>query len=81
MADQENCTRVTRLMAKKRAAEEATAADQNKKQRVVLGEIQNVLSSQNVGLRSVTRTLEIKDSRRGCIAYHISHLFTLFIQG
>ncbi|GFP83925.1 putative cyclin-a3-1 [Phtheirospermum japonicum] len=50
MADQENCMRVTRLTARKRAAEEAIAAQQNKKKRVVLGEIQNILSSQNVGL-------------------------------
>ncbi|KAK6116268.1 hypothetical protein DH2020_049990 [Rehmannia glutinosa] len=50
MADQENCVRLTRLAAKKRAAEEAMASEQNKKKRVVLGEIQNVLSSQNVGL-------------------------------
>ncbi|KAL0366253.1 UNVERIFIED_CONTAM: Cyclin-A3-2 [Sesamum radiatum] len=50
MADQENCTRVTRLAAKKRAAEEAMAAKQSKKKRVVLGEIQNVVSSQDVGL-------------------------------
>ncbi|KAI3465298.1 hypothetical protein Pfo_021961 [Paulownia fortunei] len=53
MADQENCMRVTRLAAKKRAAEEAMQQlhpQQNKKKRVVLGEIQNVLSSQNLGL-------------------------------
>ncbi|KAL0392095.1 UNVERIFIED_CONTAM: G2/mitotic-specific cyclin C13-1 [Sesamum radiatum] len=50
MADQENCMRVTRLAAKKRAAEEAVAAEQSKKKRVVLGEIQNVVSSQDVSL-------------------------------
>ncbi|GER29939.1 cyclin A-like protein [Striga asiatica] len=48
MANQENCVRVTRLAAKKRAAQEATAGEKSKKQRVVLGDIQNVLSSQNV---------------------------------
>ncbi|KAL8494524.1 hypothetical protein ACS0TY_025365 [Phlomoides rotata] len=42
MATQGNCMRLTRLAAKKRAAEEAT--NQNiKRKRVVLGEIQNVL--------------------------------------
>ncbi|CAA0840690.1 Putative cyclin-A3-1 [Striga hermonthica] len=46
MANQENCGRVTRLAAKKRAAQEAAAGEQNKKQRVVLGDIQNILSSQ-----------------------------------
>ncbi|KAG8377500.1 hypothetical protein BUALT_Bualt08G0039400 [Buddleja alternifolia] len=50
MANQENCTRLTRLAAKKRAAEEVMPQHQNKKKRVVLGEIQNVLSSQNVDL-------------------------------
>ncbi|KAL2232636.1 putative cyclin-A3-1 [Sesamum indicum] len=53
MAAQENCTRVTRLAAKKRAAEEAMQQlqpQQNKKKRVVLGEIQNVLPSGDVGL-------------------------------
>lgn len=50
MADQENCTRVTRLATKKRAAAEAMAAEQNKKKRVVLGEIQNVVPSLDVGL-------------------------------
>ncbi|XP_073305220.1 putative cyclin-A3-1 [Primulina huaijiensis] len=49
MADQENCVRVTRLAAKKRAATES-AQEHNKKKRVVLGEIQNVASSQGVGL-------------------------------
>ncbi|XP_051149956.1 putative cyclin-A3-1 isoform X2 [Andrographis paniculata] len=43
MADQENCRRVTRLAAKKRAAAAETfVSEQNKKPRVVLGEIQNV---------------------------------------
>ncbi|GER40200.1 cyclin A-like protein [Striga asiatica] len=46
MANQENCGRVTRLAAKKRAAQEAAAGEQSKKQRVVLGDIQNILSSQ-----------------------------------
>ncbi|KAL0314956.1 UNVERIFIED_CONTAM: putative cyclin-A3-1 [Sesamum angustifolium] len=53
MANQENCMRVTRQAAKKRAAEEAMQQlqpQQNKKKRVVLGEIQNVLPSGNVGL-------------------------------
>ncbi|KAL2241015.1 UNVERIFIED_CONTAM: putative cyclin-A3-1 [Sesamum indicum] len=50
MADQENCMRVTRLAAKKRAAEEALQPQQNKKKRVVLGEIQNVFPSGDVGL-------------------------------
>ncbi|XP_073125995.1 putative cyclin-A3-1 [Henckelia pumila] len=49
MADQENCVRVTRLAAKNRAAPES-APEQNKKRRVVLGEIQNIVSSQDVGL-------------------------------
>ncbi|KAL8487597.1 hypothetical protein ACS0TY_024061 [Phlomoides rotata] len=51
MADQENCRRVTRLVARKRAAEELIAAGTSKKTRVVLGEIQNVLPSDDVGLR------------------------------
>ncbi|KAI3460182.1 hypothetical protein Pfo_016845 [Paulownia fortunei] len=50
MADQENSMRFTRLAARKRAATEAMGAEQNKKKRVVLGEIQNVLSSQDVCL-------------------------------
>ncbi|KAL0352094.1 UNVERIFIED_CONTAM: putative cyclin-A3-1 [Sesamum calycinum] len=53
MANQENCMRVTRLATKKRAAEEAMQQlqpQQNKKKRVALGEIQNVLPSGNVGL-------------------------------
>ncbi|XP_057794410.1 putative cyclin-A3-1 [Salvia miltiorrhiza] len=41
MAEQENCVRVTRLAARKRAAEETLQRSTNK--RVVLGEIQNVL--------------------------------------
>lgn len=48
MAERESCARVTRLAAKKRAAEEALQQGGNK--RVVLGEIQNVLTSQNLGL-------------------------------
>ncbi|PIN15384.1 G2/Mitotic-specific cyclin A [Handroanthus impetiginosus] len=52
MANQENCMRITRLAAKKRAAEETTQLlyPQNKKKRVVLGEIQNVASPEIVGL-------------------------------
>ncbi|KAK6138849.1 hypothetical protein DH2020_027408 [Rehmannia glutinosa] len=50
MADQENYTRVTRFAAKKRAAEETMQQMNIKKKRVVLGEIQNVLSSKNLGL-------------------------------
>ncbi|KAL7127536.1 hypothetical protein ABFS83_14G259300 [Erythranthe nasuta] len=50
MADQGNCMRVTRLAAKKRAAEAMADSDQNKRKRVVLGEIQNVLPSQDGGL-------------------------------
>ncbi|KZV56201.1 hypothetical protein F511_13805 [Dorcoceras hygrometricum] len=49
MADQENCVRVTRLAAKRRAAAESIQ-QQNEKKRVVLGEIQNVESSRSVGL-------------------------------
>ncbi|XP_075516903.1 putative cyclin-A3-1 [Primulina tabacum] len=48
MADQENCVRVTRLAAKRKAAAESTE-ERNEKKRVVLGEIQNVASSRNVG--------------------------------
>ncbi|KAL8058726.1 hypothetical protein ABFX02_03G038900 [Erythranthe guttata] len=45
MADQGgNCVRVTRLAARKRAAGEAMQPQENKKKRVVLGEIQNILS-------------------------------------
>ncbi|PIN22107.1 G2/Mitotic-specific cyclin A [Handroanthus impetiginosus] len=50
MEDQENCMRVTRLAAKKRAAAEAMASEQSERKRVVLGEIQNVVSSKDVGL-------------------------------
>ncbi|KAK6160642.1 hypothetical protein DH2020_004023 [Rehmannia glutinosa] len=50
MVDQENYTRVTRFAAKKRAAEGAIQQMNIKKKRVVLGEIQNVLSSKNLGL-------------------------------
>ncbi|KAL3812337.1 hypothetical protein ACJIZ3_013605 [Penstemon smallii] len=47
MADQENCVRITRLAAKKRAAasEPETMAAQKKK-RVVLGDIQNVVKNE-----------------------------------
>ncbi|GER36269.1 cyclin A-like protein [Striga asiatica] len=47
MADQEIGVRVTRLMTRKRAAQEAMQLQQhiNKKKRVVLGDIQNVMSS------------------------------------
>ncbi|KAL6527357.1 Cyclin [Orobanche gracilis] len=57
MADQESCTRVTRLTLRKRAAEEALrAAEQStKKKRVVLGEIQNLLSSKSVGLSKINQ--------------------------
>ncbi|KAL6504336.1 putative cyclin-A3-1 [Orobanche gracilis] len=57
MADQESCTRVTRLASRKRAAEEALlAAEQStKKKRVVLGEIQNFLSSESVGLSKINQ--------------------------
>ncbi|KAL2520882.1 Cyclin-A3-2 [Forsythia ovata] len=48
MADQENIGRVTRLAAKKRAAE-AMAAQHNKKKRMVLGEIQNIVSTSSGG--------------------------------
>ncbi|KAL6511603.1 Cyclin [Orobanche gracilis] len=52
MADQENRERVTRLAAKKRAAQESMQLHQkiNKKKRVMLGEIQNVLCSEKLGL-------------------------------
>ncbi|KAG8390933.1 hypothetical protein BUALT_Bualt01G0135100 [Buddleja alternifolia] len=54
MGEQENCMRVTRLAARKRAAADDAMSSQqnknnNKKKRVVLGEIQNLVSSQNVG--------------------------------
>ncbi|KAL6504605.1 putative cyclin-A3-1 [Orobanche hederae] len=57
MADQESCTRVTRLASRKRAAEEALmAAEQStKKKRVVLGEIQNFLYSESVGLSKINQ--------------------------
>lgn len=51
MADQGISVRVTRLAAKKRAAEESSASGAIKKKRVVLGEIQNVLPCDDAGLR------------------------------
>lgn len=61
MADQENCARVTRLAAKKRAAEQTLQQSKNK--RVVLGEIQNVLTSENLGLDGNWSGAEKKKSR------------------
>lgn len=61
MADQENCGRVTRLAAMKRAAEQPLQQSKNK--RVVLGEIQNVLTSQNLGLDGNWSGAEKKKSR------------------
>ncbi|XP_073134510.1 putative cyclin-A3-1 [Henckelia pumila] len=51
MADQENCVRVTRLAAKRRAAA-GSIEEGSEKKRVVLGEIQNVAPSRNVGVKS-----------------------------
>ncbi|KAL6572459.1 Cyclin [Orobanche minor] len=61
MADQENRMIVTRLAAKKRAAQESLQLQQkiNKKKRVMLGEIQNVLCSEKLGLDKN----RIKDSK------------------
>ncbi|GFP86784.1 cyclin-a3-2 [Phtheirospermum japonicum] len=52
MADQDHCVRVTRSAVMKRAAEEVMQLQQrvNKKKRVVLCEIQNVFSSENLDL-------------------------------
>lgn len=61
MADQGDCARVTRLAAKKRAAE-ATGPEQNKKKRVVLGEIQNVLPSKDAGV-STNQKLGVKNEK------------------
>ncbi|KAL2454199.1 Cyclin-A3-2 [Abeliophyllum distichum] len=57
MADQENIGRVTRLAAKKRAAE-AMAAQHNKKKRMVLGEIQNIVSTSSGGPLSKKQKLD-----------------------
>ncbi|KAL6560213.1 Cyclin [Orobanche hederae] len=61
MADQENRMIVTRLAAKKRAVQESLQLQQkiNKKKRVMLGEIQNVLCSEKLGLDKN----QIKDSK------------------
>lgn len=62
MAERESCARVTRSAAKKRAAEEELQQGKNK--RVVLGEIQNVLASQNLSLHGKrNRAVEKKKPR------------------
>ncbi|KAG6422070.1 hypothetical protein SASPL_118633 [Salvia splendens] len=53
MADQGNTRRVTRLAARKRAADDTMVSENSKKKRVVLGEIQNVLSSRDQNIRAV----------------------------
>lgn len=67
MADQENCMRVTRLASRKRAAEVEMVADKSKKKRVVLGEIQNVLSSQDQKTRVVNEKQKIKPQKKAKI--------------
>ncbi|KAH6788573.1 Cyclin A3 [Perilla frutescens var. frutescens] len=63
MADQENSMRVTRLAARKRAAEEPMVAEKSKKKRVVLGEIQNVLPSRDQKIRVVNEKQKSKPQR------------------
>ncbi|KAL1564763.1 G2/mitotic-specific cyclin C13-1 [Salvia divinorum] len=53
MEDQGNTRRVTRLAARKRAAHDTMVSENSKKKRVVLGEIQNVLSSRDQNIRAV----------------------------
>lgn len=67
MADQENCMRVTRLASRKRAAEVEMVADRSKKKRVVLGEIQNVLSSRDQKTRVVNEKQKIKPQKKAKI--------------
>ncbi|KAL2505963.1 Cyclin-A3-2 [Abeliophyllum distichum] len=68
MADQENCTRVTRLAAKKRVASEAMSLpsqqQKNKKKRVVLGEIQNFVPSSDVTNRNSKQNLEKQKQKK-----------------
>ncbi|KAL2529608.1 Cyclin-A3-2 [Forsythia ovata] len=68
MADQENCKRVTRLAAKKRAASEAmplpSQQQKNKKKRVVLGEIQNFVPSSDVTNRNSKQNLEKQKQKK-----------------
>lgn len=63
MADQENFVRVTRLAAKRRAAQESSAAGESKRTRVVLGEIQNVLTS-DVGVLRKNRKVGVKNKKK-----------------
>lgn len=63
MSDQENSMRVTRLQARKRAAEEPMVAEKNKKKRVALGDIQNVLASRGQKIRVVDEKQKIKPQK------------------
>ncbi|XP_022873165.1 putative cyclin-A3-1 [Olea europaea var. sylvestris] len=68
MADQENCTRVTRLATKKRAATEpdamASQKQQNKKKRVVLGEIQNFVAPLEASNKNSKQNLENQKQKK-----------------
>lgn len=63
MADQESSRRLTRLAARKRAAEETMVSEKSKRKRVVLGEIQNVLPSRDQRNRAVNEKPRIKPQR------------------
>ncbi|XP_042011803.1 putative cyclin-A3-1 [Salvia splendens] len=62
MSGQANCVRITRLAAKKRAAEETL---QRPNKRVVLGEIQNVLTPQNLGLGKGGKRRKLERNAKG----------------
>lgn len=66
MADQENCTRVTRLATKKRAAAEAMTSQkqQNKKKRVVLGEIQNLVAPLEASNKNSKQNVEKQKQKK-----------------
>ena len=66
MADQENCVRVTRAAAKKRAADSAGITDERvtNKKRVVLGELSN-LSNVVVSVNKVQGTETQKQQPKG----------------
>ncbi|KAL1534197.1 cyclin [Salvia divinorum] len=68
MADQGNTGRVTRLAARKRAAEETMVADKSKRTRVVLGDIQNVLPSRDQKIGAVNDKLKSKPRRNVKVA-------------
>ncbi|KAG6406877.1 hypothetical protein SASPL_134490 [Salvia splendens] len=68
MADQGNTGRVTRLAARKRAAEETMVADKSKRTRVVLGDIQNVLPSRDQKIGAVNDKLKSKPRRNVRVA-------------